>query len=163
MELIPNTDPRLHQKSEPLNPRNPGLDLDELLVNMFRLMKIKGGIGLAAPQVGVNKRLFIIEASPGDVFVCINPRVVKVSKTLQEGQEGCLSYPGLYGNVARPMTVRAQFMTPKGMSRSHTFRGLAARAFLHELDHLNGITLPELIEDPEMNGDGSRQHSGQTL
>lgn len=163
MELIPKTDPRLKQKSEPLNPRNPGFNLDETLVDMFRLMKIRGGIGLAAPQVGINKRFFILETTPGEVFVCINPRVLKASKDLQEGQEGCLSYPGLYGNIARPMTVRAQFSTTSGMVRKHTFRGLAARAFLHELDHLNGVTLPELIEEAEITGDGNRQHSGQAV
>ncbi len=162
MELIPDTDPRLHKESEPLNPRNPGFNLDRTIIDMFVLMKEKAGVGLAAPQVGINKRLFILEYQ-GERFICINPKVLKVSKDLQEGQEGCLSYPGLYGNVTRPMVVRTQFMLPSGLVRKHTFRGLLARAFLHELDHLNGITLPELIEDSEITGDGRRQHSGQTL
>ncbi len=161
MELIPDTDPRLHLKCEPLNPRNPDFDLKSVLLDMFVLMREHNGIGLAAPQVGITKRFFVLQYE-GESFICINPRVVKASKETQETGEGCLSYPGLTVPVRRPTVVRATYMEPSGLVRKHTFKGLLARAFLHELDHLNGVVLPDLLP-PETETDVSRQHSGQTL
>lgn len=161
MELIPDTDPRLRAKCEPLNFRNPGFDLDRTLIEMFALMREHKGIGLAAPQIGITRRFFILQHG-GESYICINPKVLKASKELQTGDEGCLSYPGMTLQITRPLIVRASYTEPKGIVRRHSFRGLLARAFLHELDHLNGIVLPD-YQHKESSGNVSSKRRGQSI
>lgn len=109
---------------------------------MFMLMKEHDGCGLAAPQVGITKRLFVLDIH-GEQFVCFNPRVANASKETEIAKEGCLSYPGVFLPVERPVRIKAEFQTVSGLKRTQTMRGLHARAFLHELDHLNGVVFTD--------------------
>jgi len=161
MELISDTDPRLRAKCEPLNFRNPGFDLDQTLLDMFALIREHDGIGLAAPQIGITKRFFILQHN-GERFICINPKVLKASKELQTGDEGCLSYPGMTLQITRPLIIRASYTQAKGIVRKHSFHGLLARAFLHELDHLNGLVLPD-YQHKEIPGNVSNKRRGQSI
>jgi peptide deformylase len=108
---------------------------------MFESMYAAKGVGLAAPQIGVSRKIAVIDVSngekPEDKLVIINPRVVKVDGK-QEGEEGCLSIPGFREQVrrARSVTIRAQ--NAKGEEFEKTGEDLLARAFLHETDHLYG-------------------------
>ena len=116
-------------------------ELHKFLADMFESMYAAKGVGLAAPQIGVGKKIAVIDPSngekPGDKVVLINPKVVRVEGK-QEGEEGCLSIPGFREQVrrARRVTVRAQ--DARGEWFEKTGEDLLARAFLHETDHLHG-------------------------
>ena len=138
LELVPQDSPVLHERCEPFNPRNPDFNLEALIIQMFITMKESGGIGLAAPQVGIDKRLFIMKVEDEE-FVCINPAIIKSSKETDFLAEGCLSYPGKRVLVERPKVVTVRYQTPSGISKTKKLRGMKARCFQHELDHLNGV------------------------
>ena len=116
-------------------------DLHKFLEDMFESMYAAKGVGLAAPQIGVGKKIAVIDTSngenPKEKLVLINPKIVKIEGK-QEGEEGCLSIPGFREQVrrARRVTVRAQ--DAKGAEFEMTGEDLLARAFLHETDHLYG-------------------------
>ena len=106
-----------------------------------------GGVGLAAPQVGVLKRIVVIDLDDGEGLIeLINPEIIS-----QEGEqtdtEGCLSYPGRYGMVTRPNIVTVRAMDRNGDLYEYTGEGLLARAFCHELDHLDGKMFMNLVTE----------------
>lgn len=97
------------------------------------------GVGLAAPQIGVLKRVILIDLREGDgPIVLINPKIVSQSGK-ENGAEGCLSYPGYVGEVIRPKRVTVMGKTPQGKKVTYKASGFLARAFCHEIDHLDGI------------------------
>jgi peptide deformylase len=106
--------------------------------------KYYGGIGLSANQCGFAMRMFVMGAEDFD-FVCINPKVLEVTEEVKKDKEGCLSFPGLFANVKRPTWIRVEFFDEHGKRNEITLDGLTARCFLHELDHLNGISIPDRI------------------
>lgn len=108
-----------------------------LLDDMVETMRAANGCGLAAPQVGVLRRIVVVEVEEGTVYELINPRIVAYSGE-QEGQEGCLSVPDQWGIVRRPMHVTVEAMNRQGEIVQYTGHELLARAFCHELDHLDG-------------------------
>lgn len=108
-----------------------------LINDMFETMYEADGVGLAAPQVGILKRLFVIDIGNGPL-VFINPEILETSGT-QDGDEGCLSVPGVYEDVVRPNYVKAKATNAKGEEFIIEGEELLARAILHENDHLNGI------------------------
>ena len=107
-----------------------------LLDDMVETMRVAQGCGLAAVQVGVLRRVVVIETQEG-LFELINPKIVAVAGE-QEGQEGCLSLPGEWGIVKRPMHVTVRALNRNGEQYEITGHGLLARAICHELDHLDG-------------------------
>ncbi|MGC2422163.1 MAG: peptide deformylase [Candidatus Acidiferrales bacterium] len=119
-----------------------GEELARLVADMFESMYAARGVGLAAPQIGIGLRLAVIDVSDGKnpeaKIVCANPEMIHVEGEQRE-EEGCLSVPGFRGHVARPLyvTVRAQDATGKTFEMRS--EGLLARAFCHEMDHLNGV------------------------
>ena len=108
-----------------------------LLDDMADTMHAADGVGLAAPQVGVLRRIVVIETEPGNLIELINPKIIAYSGE-QEGEEGCLSIPGRWGIVKRPMHVTVRAMNRKGETFDITGSGLLAKAFCHEIDHLDG-------------------------
>ena len=108
-----------------------------LLNDMIDTMRAADGVGLAAPQVGVLRRIVVIETPDEGLFELINPKIIAYSGE-QEGEEGCLSVPGRWGIVKRPMHVTVRAMNRKGEIVDITGSGLLARAICHELDHLDG-------------------------
>ena len=117
-------------------------DLEKLVADMFETMYAANGVGLAAPQIGISKRLCVIDITsgkePGGRLVLVNPEIIAVEGTQAE-EEGCLSLPDFRAKTPRPVhaTVRAQDLTGSYFTR--TGEGLLARAFCHETDHLNGV------------------------
>jgi peptide deformylase len=117
-------------------------ELDELVRSMIDLMHNNDGIGLAAPQVGISKRIIVIDISSMDEdnqpAAFINPVIIESSgeSTLEEG---CLSIPGVRENVTRPEKILLNYLTPIGEKMSESFDGWMARVLQHEIDHLNGI------------------------
>jgi len=106
--------------------------------NMERTMLDQDGIGLAAPQVGVSQRIFIVNTKNGAVCM-INPEITKRSWSKEWGEEGCLSVPNVFGRVKRHKNVVCSYLDRQGKTRQITASGLMARVIQHEHDHLNGI------------------------
>ncbi len=142
LKIIPDTDPILHTKCEVINPRSPDIPLSDIINEMFSLMVEFNGMGLAAPQVGIKRRFFIMGYGVTN-FICINPSIIKASKETEFMEEGCLSYPGVKYMVERSKKVKVRYLTLTGRSVTTTLTGIWARCFLHELDHLNGKTFDE--------------------
>ena len=119
--------------------------LAQLLDDMFETMHDANGVGLAGPQVGILRRVVVVDTGDEDVEL-VNPEVVSVSEEMQTGLEGCLSVPGKYGVVTRPMAVTVRAQDRYGDWYEYDGEELAARAFLHEIDHLDGHIYTEIAE-----------------
>ena len=122
----------------------------ELLEDMAETMYQEDGVGLAAPQIGILKRLVVIDVGEG-LIKLINPVIIEASGE-QQGIEGCLSVPGVSGEVIRPQKVRIGAQNEKGEYIELEGEDLLARAFCHELDHLEGILfIDKMLPDTEIN------------
>ena len=117
----------------------------ELISDMFETMYEANGVGLAAPQVGVLKRIFVIDTTGEDPLVFINPEITEASGS-QTGYEGCLSLPGKTGTVTRPEKVKAKAFDIDMKPFEIEAEGLLARAICHEYDHLEGHLYTEKLE-----------------
>lgn len=146
LPILETPDPRLRQISKPVD--SVDADLDRLIDDMFETMYAAPGIGLAAIQVGVPKRLLVIdlqeqqdeEGKPvKEPRVFINPEILETSDELQVYSEGCLSIPDQYADVERPAVVRARWQDRDGSVREEQLEGLLAVCLQHEMDHLEGI------------------------
>jgi peptide deformylase len=109
----------------------------QLLDDMAETMRAAQGVGLAAPQVGILRRIVVIEVEEGNLIELINPKIIAYSGE-QISEEGCLSVPGRWGTTKRPMHVTVRALNRKGETIDVTGSGLLAKAFCHELDHLDG-------------------------
>ncbi len=132
-------DPRLKQNSQDIGEWTP--ELEQLVADMFETSLFEEGVGLAAPQVGVNLNLAVIDCScgedPEERIVLINPEII-LEEGVQSGSEGCLSIPGIREELERPQKVTIRNRTRDGAWQQLTGEDLTARAFCHEIDHLRG-------------------------
>ncbi len=119
--------------------------IKELIGDMLETMYEANGVGLAAPQVGILKRIVVIDVTGEDPYILINPRIVETSGE-QTGSEGCLSVPGKAGNVTRPNYVKAVALDVNMKPVEVEGTELLARAICHELDHLDGHLYVEKVE-----------------
>jgi peptide deformylase len=120
-------------------------ELWELLDDMYETMSAADGVGLAAPQVGVLKRVVVIDVDDDNgIIELVNP-VITTMRGKQEEQEGCLSYPGKSGIVKRPARVKVKALNRYGKPVEYKGKELLARAFCHEIDHLNGILFADKV------------------
>lgn len=140
MPILIHPDPRLKKVCDPVADPTGS---DALIANMLDTMYEAPGIGLAAPQVGVNARLLVMDCSAKDEdpdpMVLINPEILTSSDALNEHEEGCLSIPEQFANVTRPAEVVVRWTAPDGGERETRFDGLWATCVQHEIDHLNGV------------------------
>ncbi len=124
-------------------------EIDERIItlidDMIETMRDSEGVGLAAPQVGVLRRVFIIEGEEG-IIELINPEILE-TEGLRVEEEGCLSVPGMVGVVERPEYVKVKGLNRLGETVEHECRDLMARAVCHELDHLNGILYTQVAKE----------------
>ena len=148
-------DPLLLQPSQPVTEFNTP-ELDALIADMFDTMHAQSGAGLAAPQIGVLKRVVIfgVEANPRypeaeavPTTVLINPIIEPVGEDADLGWEGCLSVPGMRGLVPRYTHIRYRGMSEKGEAIERTASDFHARVVQHECDHLDGVLYPMRIQD----------------
>ena len=107
---------------------------------MMPFMRANGGIGLAAPQIGMSRRLFVMEID-GRSWNCFNPGYQPLGEESVEMEEGCLSFPGKSCIVSRPRTILASYQNSHGQAVQEVLDGLPARCYQHEHDHLEGITM----------------------
>ena len=136
-------EPVLHKTARPVTRFDA--HLGELLDDMRQTLTNAGGVGLAAPQVGVRKRVVVIDVEDGNQYVLINPEILETSGS-QTGQEGCLSVPGKCGQVTRADHVKAKALNENMEEYVIEADGLLARCILHECDHLDGKLYVDLVE-----------------
>jgi peptide deformylase len=127
-------DPCLRKKSAPVKEVGPAERI--LIQSMIDTMHQEKGIGLAAPQVGINQRILIVDVGEGP-FAVINPDIIHKSGS-DVMEEGCLSLPGVTINVKRALKIRVRYLDHQGSKHERNFQDLRARVILHETDHLNG-------------------------
>lgn len=137
-------DPILNQRAKEVREMTP--NLRALIEDMVETMRHANGVGLAAPQVGVLKRLVVIECEEGELHVLINPEIVERDGE-QTGYEGCLSVPGKTGIVTRPNHVKVKALNENMEPVTVEGEELLARALCHELDHLDGHLYTEMAEE----------------
>ncbi len=136
LNIVLEGDSVLRGKCRPVEEITPRITT--LIDDMVETMRDANGVGLAAPQVGIRRRIVVVECEEGEVFEMINPEIIE-RKGTQTELEGCLSVPGKYGYTNRPMEVTVKYTDREGKERTARGTGLKARAFCHELDHLDGI------------------------
>jgi peptide deformylase len=161
-QIVTLPEPVLRRKAKPITKFDK--DLQTLIDDMIETMREAPGVGLAAPQVGVSERLAVIEyaeeeddedeaegieenpkpAKPKQLFVIINPEIVKASGEKINGIEGCLSIPGLVGEVERHEAIQVKALNRYGKPVKLKVDGWMARIFQHEIDHLNGVLFTDL-------------------
>ena len=135
LKILKIGDETLRKTSRPVDAITPRIQ--RLLDDMIETMRAADGVGLAAPQVGVLRRVVVIETPDEGLIELINPKIIAYSGE-QESEEGCLSVPGRYGVTRRPMNVTVRALDRHGKTFDITGSGLLAKAFCHELDHLDG-------------------------
>ena len=154
MKIITLPDPILKKKCTPVKEVND--ETKKLLDDMLKTMYEAPGIGLAAPQIGISKRLIVLDVSPRKGLKryqeeevkeeikpnpnqMINPEITFISQDKNTDEEGCLSIPGIMANVTRPSSCKVKYLYKNGESKEIHAKGLLARCIQHELDHINGI------------------------
>ncbi len=153
--IVTLPDPVLRRKARPVAKFDK--NLQTLIDDMIDTMRAAPGVGLAAPQVGVSERVIVVEYAepeateegqePKEVepklYVMVNPEIVKASPETEVGIEGCLSIPGLVGEVERTYEVRLKGFSRRGQPMKLKAEGWLARIFQHEIDHINGVVFTD--------------------
>jgi len=137
----------LRQKALPIERFDE--ELASLVETMFETMRLGKGVGLAATQVGLTQRLFVMQIDGDKPRVFINPAIIETSVDLSTFEEGCLSIPGVYAELDRPAEIGIQAMNERGRRFSLGATGFLARVIQHELDHLDGVLFTDRL--PERN------------
>lgn len=139
LKIITNPNPILREKSVELEEEKiSSKEIKELCLDMAETMIKKDGVGLAAPQIGKNIRLIVINTKDGEIFM-INPKIVKKSALKEWGEEGCLSVPDVFGLVKRHKKIHCQYIDLSGKITKMKADDLMARVIQHEIDHLDGV------------------------
>ena len=146
LNIVKIGDEVLRKKCRPVEEITP--KTLRLLDDMAETMRAAQGVGLAAPQVGILRRIVVVEIEEGNLIELINPKIIAYAGE-QEGNEGCLSVPGKWGNVKRPMHVTVRALNRHGEEFEITGSEFLARAFCHELDHLDGKLYIDIATDIE--------------
>lgn len=151
----------LAKKCKPIDEVNDRIRMQ--LDDMLETMHDSEGVGIAAPQVGLLKRMCIMEPEPGKIYELINPEIVG-KKGEQEGYEGCLSVPGVIGKVKRPLSVKVNALDRNGEMQQYIFTDFEAVVASHEIDHLDGILYTSKatdIHEPVMAETDSAEPEGE--
>ena len=143
LNIVKVGDPVLRKTSRPVEEITPRILT--LLDDMKDTLHRANGVGLAAPQVGVLRRIVLVECEEGDLIELINPEIIERSEEEQQEAEGCLSVPDRWGITRRPARVTVRAMDRHGKTFTVSGEGLKARAFCHELDHLDGVLFTDNV------------------
>ncbi len=134
----------LHKKAKKVSDFNA--ELKEIAENMYKSMQNDKGIGLAGPQVGVDKQILVVESN-GEYTTYINPEITYFSKSTLSTEEGCLSLPGIFGYVTRAKKIHIKYKDVEGKTHKEKLKGLYSIVLQHEVDHLNGILFIDRAEE----------------
>lgn len=142
-------DPVLHKKARRVEKITP--KTRETVTAMWKVMYDADGVGLAAPQVGLLRRIIVVDTrEEGEKFALINPEIIWSSEKKTALSEGCLSIPGVEGEVIRPARVKVTGLSPEGRRIEIEAKNLLAKVLQHEIDHLNGILFIDRVSDEEL-------------
>ena len=160
MKIFPRThfgNPILRQKAKKVSLSFlKTREFKRLISQMFYTMKRANGVGLAAPQIGISLQLAVIQVKPTKLrpnlptlpkTVIVNPEIISHSKEMVSDWEGCLSFPGVRGEVSRYKKIKVRYTNEQGETITHEHEGFIARVFQHEIDHLNGTVYVDRMED----------------
>lgn len=145
MEL---TDATLYNTTKEVTFEEP-MVMQNIGVKMMQVMDRAGGVGLASNQVGLDMRLFVTNIN-GEYTSFFNPKIVDFSEYMIDFEEGCLSFPDEYHVIGRPESVDIEYQDYLGTTQRRTLEGMACRVWLHEYDHLEGITFQQRKEDRDI-------------
>ena len=145
MNLLYYPNDFLEKQVDPVDLQHPGFDPKELKREMVELMLEKNGIGLAANQIGLNAQVFVVGDSHANSTIMINPTILQYTEETTNGYEGCLSFPDIYVKVKRPKEILAKFWNEDLEEVVTKIEGPTAKVYLHELDHLLGITIKDRV------------------
>ena len=143
MKLLKYPDDFLNKKVKAVDLENPGFDPVELKKEMVDLMLASNGIGLSANQVGLDAQVFVMGDSVENSTLCINPTVLQYTEETVDDIEGCLSFPNVFVKIKRPKEILAEQSNEKLEKQTVKIEGYSAKCYLHELDHLLGITFKD--------------------
>ena len=143
LHIVTYPHPILKSVADPVN--SIGKDEKRLFSDMIDVMYRSEGIGLAAPQISVSKRLIVLDCGDGKIYKLANPEIVP-GVGLESCEEGCLSLPGVVVEVKRPKIIRLKAVDENGEVVELEADGLLARALQHEVDHLNGVTIADYLD-----------------
>jgi peptide deformylase len=145
MKLVYHPDPFLEKQVKPVDLENPGFDPKELKKEMIDVMLSRNGIGLSANQVGLDAQVFVFGDSPTNSTICINPTVLQYTEETVLDVEGCLSFPNVFVKIKRPKEILARWYDENLEEKVVKIEGYSAKCYLHELDHLLGITMKDRV------------------
>lgn len=143
MNLIKYPNPILEKECKDVDISNPGFDPKALKDEMVKFMLDNHGIGLSANQVGLDIKVFVMGDSVENSTMCINPTILQYTSDTQDDLEGCLSFPNMFVKIKRPTEILAQFYDENLEQQTVKISGYSAKCYLHELDHLLGITMKD--------------------
>jgi peptide deformylase len=143
MKLITHPNLLLETELKDVNLEDPGFDPKELKKDMIEFMLANGGIGLSANQVGLDYKIFVMGDSLENSTMCINPTVIQYTEDTQDDPEGCLSFPNIFVRIKRPKEILAKFYDENLKECVVKISGYSAKCYLHELDHVLGITMKD--------------------
>ena len=147
MKIVKFPDAILRQRMPEFDFNNPVIDPVELEKDMIQVMLESDGIGLAANQVGIQTRVFVMgyRGNPEAAQAFFNPVVTANTEDIADMEEGCLSFPGIYVNIKRPTKIKARWQNSQGKFEEGEFDGYNCKCFLHEYDHLEGIVFQDRV------------------
>jgi len=149
LKILKFPDPvlRIACKSWTFDSHQSVIDAEKIEKDMIDAMFAFDGIGLAAPQVGIDYRVFVMghKDFPESAQAFFNPMVVSTTEDIDDLEEGCLSFPGIFVNIKRPKKIKARWQNSKGEWQEDEFDGYNCKCFLHELDHLEGIVFQDRV------------------
>lgn len=145
MKLVTYPNPILDRELKDVDLDNPGFDPKKLKEQMVKCMLENNGIGLSACQVGLDIKVFVMGDSAENSTMCINPTVLQYTSEIQDDIEGCLSFPNMFVKVKRPKEILAKFWNENLEEQVVKITGYSAKCYLHELDHLLGITMKDRV------------------
>lgn len=142
--ILTDKDPVLRKVSRPVTSFDGRIH--DLLDDLKETLEHAGGAGLAAPQLGILRRCVVVVDANDQMVELVNPEILERSEDIQDGFEGCLSVPGMWGMVKRPMRVKVRAQDRNGKTFETEGTGIVARCFCHEIDHLDGHIFTELTD-----------------
>lgn len=152
-EIITLGHPTLRRKARKVTKFGP--EIKQLINDMIETMRAAPGVGLAAPQVNVPERVIVVElpadeetGDPAELYALVNPEIIKASREVEEGQEGCLSIPGYVGEIERHIEIIVRGQDAYGKPKRVKAYDYLARIFQHEIDHLEGVLFIDRVTDP---------------
>ena len=145
MNLIYYPNSFLSKQVKVFDIENPPVDPKELKANMVEIMLSNNGIGLAANQVEFDGQVFVMGDKQENATICINPQILQHTKETVQDMEGCLSFPNMYVKVTRPKEILAEWYDENLEKQTVKIEGYSAKCFLHEWDHLQGVTFKDRV------------------